>query len=1195
MTAVPCVLAQVDKLVEYLHSGRAFGELVTYCYVVEFQKRGNPHIHMVVRLKDGPQSDVDYDKYVTARLPRGPPPGDTSKEGAPCFVKGCRCRDHKEADEFDKDCDPVYWHSVLKQMVHLCDETSPCRDSATLKCKSRYDEQKYNEVTTHALRSRPAYKRLPPPPAGNGRLAYKRHGGSGSPWSTNRVTDADVVPHNPMLLLLPVGAKVTEVTENCQYESLSPEVRRQLANVNVRDAAGLAAKFAGMARDGTMDRSAPKLKFVEHAGDEEDSWHANVEISSNPTSNIKYLYLYFCKGEDRLVISVRRKQQERQKDHNPNDECQRHLNGQHHSPESSVWRLLSLPMHGQSHRCEQLHLVFPGQQHIRFDPNSSSANVQTAADAKQQKNHTQGFFNLNQREAMLRFPVDGHDVLPALSERPSSALSLTVDSQWSDEAVNVHLHGLVKRGRGSRTGAPLRLEEYLGSIRFDRGTRILHPSASALKYEDVPIYYTWTQKTGVWERRSRPHKEENLVTRISVVQPAAGDVFYMRLRLLYASAGCQSYEELRTVASAEGSSRLCDTFKEACIADKTVHDDSEWDEAMADGESLRSAGMLRSLFVQILMNCEPHEPGKLWERYKEAMAADIALRNGRGDAPSASDENQALREVRNELQAYPAFKSLKACGLPEIDDGDVPASEEVSEIRLERLLHENKEEQLQEMATSRIEQSNEGQLRVWRVIKKDIQEVIGELDRGDAPTRARTHFIYARGGFGKTWLDEIILYFTRGQGHLALGMASSGIAALLLEGARTVHSRLKVPLEVDDESMCSFSPNSATAALVRRAAVLLWDECTMLSNEILQCIDRTLRDILKVDLPFGGKLFIFTGDWAQTLPVTKGRHSAYLHTHLCSPLWQSVRQHRLTVNERVRQAELRCPAEAAAFHNWSEFLQKIGAGKIGEKVVRGPNGSDATAHDCVRCVKLPPKIVFRVNEEPSNDLDAFLDYYYPNLESRYLEPGYLAERTILAPKNDDVADINARVLERMPGRAITKLSADSTFENQSGLWSTDILNGMRANGMPEHRLELKIGCMLILLRNIAPAKGLCNGTRLTLLKVKENVLVCAIQTGKFKTQRVCLTRVRLHSKKGEFACTLIRHQYPVRLAFGMTINKSVGACVAPRPLQRPSCPCSPTSACAPTAARANPRERRPVPAAPRVLARPAVCGALKGG
>ena len=38
---------QIDKLLEYIKDGRAFGELVTYCYVIEFQKRGNPHTHMV--------------------------------------------------------------------------------------------------------------------------------------------------------------------------------------------------------------------------------------------------------------------------------------------------------------------------------------------------------------------------------------------------------------------------------------------------------------------------------------------------------------------------------------------------------------------------------------------------------------------------------------------------------------------------------------------------------------------------------------------------------------------------------------------------------------------------------------------------------------------------------------------------------------------------------------------------------------------------------------------------------------------------------------------------------------------------------------------------------------------------------------------------------------------------------------------
>ena len=85
---------------------------------------------------------------------------------------------------------------------------------------------------------------------------------------------------------------------------------------------------------------------------------------SNPTSNIKYLYIYFTKGEDRLIVSV--------DDGEKNDECKRHLNGQYHSPESSVWRILSLKTNRQ---CEVLMISYPGKEYIRFNPSSGVEEV----------------------------------------------------------------------------------------------------------------------------------------------------------------------------------------------------------------------------------------------------------------------------------------------------------------------------------------------------------------------------------------------------------------------------------------------------------------------------------------------------------------------------------------------------------------------------------------------------------------------------------------------------------------------------------------------------------------------------------------------------------------------------------------------------------------------------------------------------
>ena len=62
-------------------------------------------------------------------------------------------------------------------------------------------------------------------------------------------------------------------------------------------------------------------------------------------------------------------------------------------------------------------------------------------------------------------------------------------------------------------------------------------------------------------------------------------------------------------------------------------------------------------------------------------------------------------------------------------------------------------------------------------------------------------FVDGPGGTGKTFLYNTLLAKIRSRGEIALAMASSGIAALLLEGGRTVHSRLKVPITLNELSV----------------------------------------------------------------------------------------------------------------------------------------------------------------------------------------------------------------------------------------------------------------------------------------------------------------------------------------------------------------------------------------------------------
>jgi len=87
---------------------------------------------------------------------------------------------------------------------------------------------------------------------------------------------------------------------------------------------------------------------------------------------------------------------------------------------------------------------------------------------------------------------------------------------------------------------------------------------------------------------------------------------------------------------------------------------------------------------------------------------------------------------------------------------------------------------------------------------------------------------------------------------------------------------------------------------------------------------------------------------------------------------------------------------------------------------------------------------------------------------------------------------------------------------------------------------LKVGAPVILLRNFSPENGLCNGTRLTITRLMDNCIEARILTGSFYGQRCFLPRIKVLPQPDEAPFELSRLQFPIRLCFAMTINKSQG-------------------------------------------------------
>lgn len=421
-------------------------------------------------------------------------------------------------------------------------------------------------------------------------------------------------------------------------------------------------------------------------------------------------------------------------------------------------------------------------------------------------------------------------------------------------------------------------------------------------------------------------------------------------------------------------------------------------------------------------------------------------------------------------------------------------------------------------------------------------ELLNVVETFHAENKQLLLFIDAPGGCGKTFCFNTILEYYAMHGDDALATASTGIAAILLKRGRTFHSTFGVGVNRDgrpSEGIFGLPEHGAMVKRVRdNVKMIIWDEAPMADCTLLQNLDESLRVWTGVNLPFGGISVILAGDFRQTLPVVKGgkRSDSVAASILHSPAFQQFQIFPLWTNMRVELCRMMAPDDverAERLQNWSNTLACIGDGSFEtskDSAYPSNEAEDFVIHlpDTVPCTRVASL----------DDVDHMIETTFGDLSVPDSCP--FDKAAILCPRHVSVDFINDRCLKQQAGEQNEMLSSDWVTEaGQTKLVSNELLHARTPSGAPPHRLRLKVGAPLILLRNVGP--GLMNGTRLLLESiVEQHCLMVRVLTGPRKGESVFLPRFHFQFDESSEPVKWSRRQFPVKLAYAVTINKSQG-------------------------------------------------------
>ena len=228
----------------------------------------------------------------------------------------------------------------------------------------------------------------------------------------------------------------------------------------------------------------------------------------------------------------------------------------------------------------------------------------------------------------------------------------------------------------------------------------------------------------------------------------------------------------------------------------------------------------------------------------------------------------------------------------------------------------------------------------------------------------------------------------------------------------------------------------------------------------------------------------------------------------------------------MRLAALRAdPAADVEALNFPEFLLTVGEGRI-----QGEQRSE--------WISLPQ---FEAFEHTIRKLCLKV---FQGIRDNHADPTWLTKRVILTKKNRPLEQVNEIVGNMILGPYRTYLSAGKVENEDTNalMYPMELLNTLTAgSALPDHKLKLKKGFIVMLLRNLDPTAGHVNGARYVIENMTNNLLFLRLTTGSHEGNRLCFARMPCAPGEDNFPIPgFTRTQFPIRTSFSLTTNKAQG-------------------------------------------------------